>query len=69
MVRHNGNTMTDQSPAAPAAPERSWWQVFRSWPVWARAGVWVAVGLVLVLVAGLVTGVVLVRRPLPQTTG
>ena len=30
---------------------------------------YVAVGLVLVLVAGLVTGVVLVRRPLPQTDG
>lgn len=69
MVRHNGNTMTDQSTAAPAAPERSWWQAFRSWPTWARVGAWVAVGLVLVLVAGLVTGVVLVRRPLPQTSG
>ncbi len=66
------HTMTDQSLVSPGAPEptdRSWWQIFRSWPAWARVPVYVAVGLVLVLVAGLVTGVVLARRPLPQTDG
>ena len=66
------NTMTDQStdsPVAPGPPDRSWWQIFRSWPAWARVPVYVAIGLVLVLVIGLVTGVVLARRPLPQTDG
>ena len=64
--------MTDQSLVSPVDPgpeDRSWWHVFRSWPAWARVPVYVAVGLVLVLVAGLVTGVALVRRPLPQTNG
>ena len=66
------STMTDQStdsPVAPGPPDRSWWQIFRSWPAWARVPVYVAIGLVLVLVVGLVTGVVLARRPLPQTDG
>ncbi len=66
------STMTDQSLVSPVDPgpeDRSWWHVFRSWPAWARVPVYVAVGLVLVLVAGLVTGVALVRRPLPQTNG
>ncbi|MCW2842414.1 MAG: penicillin acylase family protein [Nocardioides sp.] len=75
MVRHNGNTMTDQSAApspsnpGPATDERSWWQVFLSWPRVVRVTTYVAAGVVLVLVATLVTGVVLVRRPFPQTTG
>ena len=69
MVRHNGNIMTAQPTAAPASSDRSWWEAFRSWPTWARVGTYIAVGLVLLLVAGLVTGVALVRRPLPQTTG
>ena len=72
MVRHNGehhDRPVTVSPRAPEPGDRSWWQVFRSWPVWARVPMYVAVGLVLVLVVGLVTGVVLVRRPLPQTDG
>ena len=66
------STMTDQSNVSAVAPEsldRSWWQTFRSWPAWARVPVYIAAGLVLLLVVGLVTGVVLARRPLPQTDG
>ena len=53
------------SPPAPSSPRIG----FRSWP---RAGKWasyVAVALVLLLVAVLVAGVVLVRRSYPQTDG
>ncbi len=68
-------TMTDPSTAprpsqpGPASDERSWWQAFRDWPRASRVLTYVVVGLVLVLVAALVTGAVLVRRPFPQTTG
>jgi penicillin amidase len=58
-------------PSGPAsAPgHRSWWARFRGWP---RAGRWttyLAVFLVLVLVAGLVTALVVVRTSYPQTDG
>ena len=47
-------------------PERT---PFRDWPGWARRTTYGVVLLVLVLVAGLVGGVVVARRPLPQTDG
>ncbi len=53
----------------PEFPSRSWWQVFRAWPRAARWSAYAVVVLVLVLVAGLVTAVVLVRRPFPQVDG
>ena len=52
-----------------AFPSRSWWQVFRGWPRAVRWSAYVVVGLVLLLLAGLVTAVVLVRRPFPQVEG
>ena len=72
MVRHNGVTMpASQTAERPTAPgdSRSWWARFRGWPGWAKATVLVAVGVVLVLVATLVTGWVLVRRALPAYDG
>ena len=42
---------------------------FRGWPRAARVAVYAAAGLVLLLVAGLLAVVYLVRMPLPQTTG
>ena len=76
------STMSDQSPSStspppsPATPRpagpgplRSWWHEFLGWPRFLRVGVYVAIGLVLLLVVTLVAGVALVRRPLPQTTG
>ncbi|HEX5860384.1 MAG TPA: penicillin acylase family protein, partial [Nocardioides sp.] len=54
----------------PSAPQgRSWRATFRSWPGYARASVYGAVVVVLLLVAALVTGLMLTHRPLPQTTG
>ncbi len=47
----------------------SGWQTFRGWPGWARVTTYVAAGLALLLVLGLLAVVVLVRRPLPQTDG
>jgi penicillin G amidase len=47
----------------------SWWQTFGGWPGPARWLAYVATGLVLLLVAATVLVVVMVRRPLPQTTG
>jgi len=54
-------------PENPAA--RSWWQAFLDWPGAARWSVYAVVALVLVLMAGLATAVVLVRRPFPQVDG
>ena len=68
MVRHNGNTMTEHPEATGPSPAR-WWETFQHWPRFGRVTVYVAIGLVLLLVVGLVSGVVLVRRPFPQTTG
>lgn len=56
--------------SATATPERrGWWRAFRGWPRSLRWTTYVALGLVLVLVAALVTGVVLVRKPFPQVEG
>jgi penicillin amidase len=62
------STMADQTKSN-SLDERSWRQTFRSWPGYARASVYAVVVLVLILVAGLVTGFMLTHRPLPQTTG
>ena len=50
-------------------PDRTPWQVFRDWPRGARWTAYGAVALVLLLVAGLLGAVVLVRRPFPQVEG
>ncbi|MDO9497868.1 MAG: penicillin acylase family protein, partial [Nocardioides sp.] len=51
------------------APKRRAWQSFIRLPRALRLSTYLAVALVLLLVAGLVTFVVLARRPLPQTSG
>jgi penicillin amidase len=64
-------TMTEQPgpdrPSETAGPSR--WAVFSALPRVVRATAWLAVGLVLLLVLGAVVVTVVVRRPLPQTTG
>ncbi|MEZ5094025.1 penicillin acylase family protein, partial [Nocardioides sp.] len=61
------------SPATASAPARpsplGWWRRFRRWPGPARWSAYVAVTLVLLLVAAVAGGVVVLRRPLPQTAG
>ncbi|MFN8195764.1 MAG: penicillin acylase family protein [Nocardioidaceae bacterium] len=67
--------MTDEPAASrepgPADPpdSRGWWQTFRSLPGPVRWTSYGAAGLVLLLVVAVVTTVVFVRRPFPQTTG
>ncbi|MDN4171608.1 penicillin acylase family protein [Nocardioides sp. SOB77] len=51
------------------APRRRPLAAVRAWPRWARVSTYVACGLVLALLAAAVTVGVLVRRPLPQTSG
>ncbi len=55
---------TSDAPTAPAAQEG-----FRGWPRWGRLAAYLIALVVLALVAGLVAGVVVIRRPLPQTGG
>lgn len=55
-------------PAAPPAPVR-WWRTFTGWPAPLRFTTYAAVGLVLVLLAVVVFGAVVVRRPWPETDG
>ncbi|MGB0102057.1 MAG: penicillin acylase family protein [Nocardioides sp.] len=57
--------MTDPRPD----DRRGWWSAFRAWPRILRVTTYVALGVVLLLLAGLLTGVQLARAPLPQTTG
>jgi penicillin amidase len=52
-----------------ATLDRTPWQVFREWPQAARWASYLVLALVLLLVAGLVTAVVVVRRPFPQVDG
>jgi penicillin amidase len=65
--------MTTSTGTTSAEPDgsrhRSWWAAFRAWPGPARIATYLAALLVLLLVAGLVVGTVLVRRPLPETSG
>jgi penicillin G amidase len=53
----------------PVPDLKSWWRAFRGWPWPARAASYLTLFLVLSLVALLVTTVVLVRKPFPQTSG
>jgi penicillin G amidase len=74
MIRHNDQTMSPSTdgPAGdqPEAPDAgSWRDTFRSLPTPVRVTAYLCVLLSLVLVAGLVTAVVLVRRPFPQVDG
>jgi len=53
-------------------PEHSrvgWWRRFRAWPRFARITAYAALAVVLVLLAGLLSVVHLVRAPFPQTSG
>ncbi|WP_110183099.1 penicillin acylase family protein [Nocardioides solisilvae] len=70
--------MSDESTATPDPADdhdhdddhrTPWWRTFLHWPRWARVTTYTAVALVLVLLAGVATAVVMVRRPLPQTDG
>ncbi len=63
----DGSSSTDDSPAA--TPQDGTRRGFRSWSGALRWMAGIAILLVLALVAGLVTTVVLVRRPWPQTSG
>ena len=62
-------------PATPAVPDAQPSSTsrpvsgFRSWPRWGRWATYVAVGVVLALVAGLVVAVTVVRRPFPTADG
>jgi penicillin G amidase len=74
MVRHNDQTMSPSTDGPdrdqPDAPRRgSRLDTFRSLPTAFRVTTYLCLGLCLLLVAGLVTAVVLVRRPFPQVDG
>ncbi len=65
-------TMTDEPVAEPELPRpdsRGWWRTFLALPSPLRWASYVAAGLVLLMVLGLVTVAVFVRRPFPQTSG
>ena len=63
----NVGTMTADT--SEAAPETSRRDGFRALPRPFRLGTYVVIGVVLVLIGALLAGVVLVRRPFPQTSG
>jgi penicillin amidase len=65
-VQNDGTMTADTSEGVPR-PSRL--DGFRALPKPLRVSTYVVVALVLVMVAGLLTGVVLVRRAFPQTTG
>jgi penicillin G amidase len=74
MVRHNIQTMSPSTDGPgggpPDAPGTARWrETFRSLPKPVRVTAYLCVLLSLLLVAGLVTVVVLVRRPFPQVDG
>ena len=60
---------TATAPGGTGTERRGWWRAFRAWPRAFRWSAYLVVGLVLLLVAGLVTGAVLVRKPFPQVDG
>ena len=79
---HNVPAMSQPSPASAPAPDApssgeppgegsrtSWWQAFRRAPRAVRWVVWVVVGLVLLQLLTAIAAAVVVRRPLPQTSG
>jgi len=63
----------DPPASAPSPSSRSgpgdWWLTFLGWPRVARVTAYVAAAVALLLVVGLVTATVLVRRPFPQVSG
>ncbi|WP_460713533.1 penicillin acylase family protein [Nocardioides dilutus] len=62
--------MTSATPPVRSQEERRGWRrAFLAWPRAFRWATYLAVGMVLLLIAGLVTGIVLVRRPFPQVEG
>jgi penicillin amidase len=69
MVRHGTMTCTMTTSTPTAGPSRRWWQAFLGWPRLARVATYAAVVVVLVLLAGLLVVVHLVRDPFPQTSG
>src|SRR5690242_1810287 len=54
---------------AAAVPSTGPWQAFQRWPRPARIAAYVLVALLVIALVLTVTVVVLVRRPLPQTSG
>ncbi len=64
---HNGGTMTADTSEGALGPRRL--DGFRTLPKPLRVTTYIAIGLVLVLVAVLLVGVVLARRSFPQTSG
>lgn len=62
-------SMDTEPPRRRGAAIADWWAAMRGWPPVARYASYVAVLLVLLLVAIAVTGVLVLRRPLPQTSG
>ena len=69
MSDHASTPVPTSAPGDDVPATTAWWRALRGWPSAARWGVYVAAGLVLVLLAGLVSGWVFYRKPLPQTSG
>src|SRR4051794_3414444 len=69
MVRHGTMTCTMTTTTTTDRGRLRWWRVFRRWPWPARGATYAARALGVVLVAGLLTAVHLVRDSFPQTTG
>jgi penicillin amidase len=68
MLRHNGAVPTPIPDPADSAPERTrtpWLEQ----PTWIRRSAYAALSLLLVITGFAVAGVIVVRRPLPQTDG
>src|SRR4051794_987614 len=69
MVRHGTMTCTMTTTTTTDRGRLRWWRVFRRWPWPARGATYAARALGVVLVAGLLTAVHLVRDSSPQPTG
>ena len=72
MIRHGTMTCTMSDPSATTPPPSAgralgWWHGFLDLPRALRITTYVVLGLVLLLVVSLVTGIALVRRPLPES--
>jgi penicillin G amidase len=65
-----GSAMTTAATSSePAVDPGGWWRRFRRWPRAGRWATYVAVAMALLLVATAIGVTLLVRRPLPQTSG
>ncbi|QZY29584.1 penicillin acylase family protein [Nocardioides coralli] len=58
-----------ESEAEHPSDDRSWWQAFRGLPRAVRVSAYISAAVVLVLVTILLAGIVLMRQPLPETSG